>query len=162
MKVTYYLLGKAYESATEWQTAIREAFKAYLTSKPRDPWAYYHYGNMLYIEAQAESTQDYQGAKANLKTALSLNPDFAEAHLQMGTIEQAEGRLTESVQSLEKAIRANPSLAAAHYRLGLVYQRLGNKEKSKAEFDLFEKLKSDAGSAQERQSVVQSLGEQKK
>jgi Tfp pilus assembly protein PilF len=63
---------------------------------------------------------------------------------------------------LEKAIRANPSLAAAHYRLGLVYQRLGNKEKSKTEFDLFEKLKSEAGTAQEKQAVIQSLSEQKR
>jgi len=161
-KVTYYLLGKAYESAVEWQTAIREAFKAYLMNKPQDPWAYYHYGNMLYLEAQAESTRDYQGAKAYLKTALSLNPDFAEAYLQMGIIEQTEGRLTESVQSFEKAIRANPNLPAPHYRLGLVYQRLGNKEKSKSEFDLFEKLKSESSGAQEKQTVVQSLGEQKK
>ncbi len=161
-KVTYYLLGKAYESAAEWQTAIREAFKAYLMSNPQDPWAYYHYGNMFYLEAQAESTRDYQDAKAYLKTALSLNPDFAEAHLQMGMIEQTEGRLAASVQSLEKAIRANPSLPAAHYRLGLVYQRLGKKEKSKGEFDLFEKLKSGAGTAQERQAVIQSLSEQKK
>ncbi len=161
-KVTYYLLGKAYESAPEWQTAILEAFKAYLVKKPQDPWAYYHYGNMLYLEAQAESTPDYEGAKAYLKTALSLNPNFAEAHLQRGMIEQAEGRLTDSVQSLEKAIRANPSLSAPHYRLALVYQRLGNKEKSKSEFDLFEKLKSESSAAQERQAVVQSLSEQKK
>jgi Tfp pilus assembly protein PilF len=63
---------------------------------------------------------------------------------------------------LEKAIRANPNLPAAHYRLALVYQRLGNKEKSTAEFDLFEKLKSGTGPAQEKQTVVQSLSEQKK
>jgi tetratricopeptide (TPR) repeat protein len=160
-KVIYYLLGKGYESAGDWQAAIREAFKAYLVNKRQDPWAYYHYGNMQYLEAQAELRRDFEGAKAYLKTALSLNPDFAEAHLQMGIIEQSEGRLPESVQSLEKAIRANPSLPAAHYRLALVYQRLGNKEKSKAEFDLFEKLKSETGN-EERQAVVQSLSEQKK
>jgi Tfp pilus assembly protein PilF len=70
--------------------------------------------------------------------------------------------LAASVQSLEKAIRANPNLPAAHYRLALVYQRLGKKEKSKGEFDLFEKLKSESSAAQERQTVVQSLSEQKK
>lgn len=161
-KVTYYLLGKAFESAGDLQTAIREAFQAYLAKKPRDPWAYCHYGNMLFLEAQVELKRDFEEAKSYLKTALSLNPDFAEAHLQMGMIEQAEGRLTDSVQSLEKAIQASPSLPAPHYRLALVYQRLGNKEKSKVEFDLFEKLKSGAGTAQEKQAVIQSLSEQKK
>ncbi len=160
-KVAYYLLGKAYEPARDSQAKIREAFRAYLGKEPRDPWAYYHYGIMLFLEAQARLTRDFEAAKSNLNKALALNPDFAEAHLQMGVIEQAEGRLQESVQSLARAIRINPNLPAPHYRLALVYQRLGDKEKSKEQFDLFEKLKSD-GAAQEKRDVVQSLSGQEK
>ena len=160
-KVAYYLLGKAYESAGDGQAAIREAFRTYLEKEPRDPWAYCHYGTILYLQAQKEPTQDFDAAKSCLSKALALNPDLAEAHLQMGIIEQAEGRLQESVQSLEKATRINPDLPASHYRLAQVYQRLGNKESSKAEFDLFEKLKADTA-AQEKQEVVQSLREQEK
>jgi len=160
-KVAYYLLGKAYEAAGDRQADIREAFKAYVGQEPRDPWAYYHYGCMLYLQAQAGTTRDFEAAKSCLKKALALNPDFAEAHLQMGIIEQAEGRLPESVQSLEKATRINPNLPTSHYRLAQVYQRMGNAERSKAEFDLFEKLKAGSA-AQEKQEVVQSLSEQKK
>jgi tetratricopeptide (TPR) repeat protein len=161
-KVAYYLLGKAYESEGDLKPAVREAFKAYLAKKPEDAWAYYHYGIMQYLEAQSVMPRDNDNAKSSLKTALSLNPDFAEAHLQIGIIEQMEGHLTESVQSLERAIQANPTLPAPHYRLAVVYQRLGDKDKSKTEFDLFEKLKSQSSTAQERQAMVQSLGEQKK
>ena len=148
-KVAYYLLGKAYEAAGSRQADIRAAFKAYLEKEPRDPWAYYHYGSMLYLEAQTELTPDFKAAKAYLGKALALNPDFAEAHLQMGIIEQAEGRLPEAVRSLERAIRINPDLPAPHYRLGQVYQRLGDKERSKAEFDLFEKLKAGGAASRE-------------
>jgi len=157
----YYLLGKAYEPARDRQPAVREAFKAYLAKEPRDPWAYYHYGTMLFLEAQAQLTRDFEAAKSNLNKALAMNPDFAEAHLQLGIIEQTEGRLAESVQSLEKAIRLNPNMPAPHYRLALVYQRLGDKGKSKEQFELFEKLKADSA-AQEKQDVVKSLSGQKR
>jgi tetratricopeptide (TPR) repeat protein len=160
-KVAYYLLGKAYEAAGNRQPDIRAAFKAYLEKEPQDAWAYYHYGNMLYLEAQTELTPDFKAAKAYLSKALALNPDFAEAHLQLGIIEQAEGGLAESVRSLERAARINPNLPAPHYRLGQVYQRLGDRERSKAEFDLFEKLKAGSA-AREKQEVVRSLNEQAK
>ncbi len=160
-KVAYYLLGKAYEAAGNRQADIRAAFKAYLEKGPQDPWAYCHYGTMLYLEAQTELTPDFAAAKACLSKALALAPDFAEAHLQTGIIEQAEGRLAESVRSLESATRINPSLPAPHYRLGQVYLRLGNKERSKAEFDLFEKLKASS-SDQEKEQVVQSMSGQRK
>ena len=55
-KVAYFLLGKAYESAGDSQTRIREVFRKYLEKKPEDAWAYYHYGNMLFLQAQAESS----------------------------------------------------------------------------------------------------------
>jgi tetratricopeptide (TPR) repeat protein len=160
-RIAYYLLGKAYDAAGNRQADIRAAFKAYLEKQPQDAWAYYHYSTMLYLEAQSGLAPDFGAAKACLCKALALNPGFAEAHLQMGIIEQAEGRLAESVQSLESATRINPNLPATHYRLGQVYQRLGNKERSKAEFDLFEKLKASSA-AQEKQEVVQSLSGDKK
>jgi tetratricopeptide (TPR) repeat protein len=160
-KVAYYLLGKAYEAAGDEQAAIREAFKSYLEKDPRDPWAYHHYGTMLFLQAQAELTPDFEVAKSYLDKALALNPDLAEAHVQMGIIAQAEGRLPESVRSLEKASRINPNLPTSHYRLAQVYQQLGDKEKSKAEFDLVEKLRAIAA-AQEKQEVVQSLSGQNK
>ena len=157
-KAAYYLLGKAYESAEPQQPAIREAFKAYLSTRPRDPWAFYHYGAMLFLQAQAGSGIGFDSAKSFLGTALALKPQFAEAHLQMGIIEQAEGHLPEAARSLERAVRANPDLPNPHYRLGLVYQRLGNVEQSKAELQLFGKLK-EAGAAQEREAVIRSIGQ---
>lgn len=160
-KVAYYLLGKAYEAAGDRQVDIRESFRTYLAQEPRDPWACYHYGCMLYLQAQAEPARDFEAARSWLNKALALSPDLAEAHLQLGIIDQAEGRLPESVQSLERAIRINPDLPASHYRLAQVYQRMGNAERSKAEFDLFEKLKA-GGAAQEKLEVVRSLSGQRK
>jgi tetratricopeptide (TPR) repeat protein len=83
-KLAYFLLGKIYESADSAQTSIYEALKAYCDRKPDDPWAYYHYGTILYLRAQSGSSSDFQMARLMLEKAIQQNPNLAEAHLQLG------------------------------------------------------------------------------
>jgi len=94
-----------------------------------------------------------------LEKAVGQNPNFAEAHLQLGLVALSEGHWEQGVQHLEKAVRLNPKIAAAHYRLGLAYQRFGEKEKAKAEFELFERLKSENEAGQDRERVLQYLAD---
>ena len=162
IKLAYFFLGKTYESAESFQPAIRETFKAYLGRNPDDPWAYYHYGNILYLRAQLDPQPDSQPAKSNLNRALVLKPDFAEAYLQLGIILQQEGQLKESIPLLNRAIQSNPRLAAAHYRLAIAYKRLGENDRAKPEFDLYEKFKAESQTEQEKQKVIQFLVEQRK
>jgi tetratricopeptide (TPR) repeat protein len=136
-------------------------FKTYLDLKPRDPWAFYHYATMLFLQAEAAPAKDFEPAKSHLNAALALDPDFAEAYLQMGIVAQAEGDPSECATWLDKAIRVNPNLPPARYRRALLYRRMGDFEKAQAEFELFQKLK-DAGAARERQVIIESLSEQKK
>jgi len=149
----YNLLGQAYESASSQQQEIRAAFQAYLSKKPNDAWAYYHYGYILYLMSQNEGQDTVVPAKANLRKALDLNPSFPEALLQLGVMADSD---EEGIQLFERAVRLNPKLALAHYRLGLAWQRLGNAEKAKEEVELFRKLKARDVEAQ-RRSVLESL-----
>ncbi len=149
----YNLLGHAYESASSRQKEILVAFQAYLSKKPNDAWAYYHYGYMLYLLSQNEGQDTVALAKTHLRKALELNPSFPEALLQLGVMADSD---EEGIQLFERAVRLNPKLALAHYRLGLAYQRLGNAEKAKEEVDLFRKLKAEDVEAQ-RRSVLESL-----
>ena len=162
IKLAYFFLGKTYEPAESFQPAIREAFRAYLKRNPDDPWAYYHYGTILYLRARLDPQPDFQPAKSTLNQALVLNPAFAEAYLQLGIILQQEGRFKESVRFLDRAIQSNPKLAAAHYRLGVTYKRLGDTDRAKAEFDLNEKFKSESQAEPEKQKMIQFLVEQRK
>jgi len=161
-KLAYFLLGRVYESVESAQSSIQEVLRAYCDRAPDDAWAYYHYGAILYLRAQAGGSPDFQTATLMLKKALGQDPNFAEAHLQLGLIAQSEGQWEQGVQHLEKAIRLNPKIAAAHYRLGLAYQRLGEKEKAAAEFELFERLKSESPTGQDKQTVLQYLAEHSK
>ncbi len=145
----YFLLGEAYDSAGALQPAIERTLGGYLKTAPRDPWAYYHYAVIL----RSERHNDLAAADA-LREALRLNPNFAEAHLELGVIATAQGKTEQAIADLEKAIQLDPRLAAAHYRLGLVYQKIGNQERAKTELERFRALK---GPENQRARVLESL-----
>ena len=154
----YYLLGHAYESAQSLHPEVAKAFEAYLSRKPDDPWALYHYGTILYLRSQSEGEKTYALARAYLLKAVSLKPDFAEAYVQLGMIAEKD---EEAVKHLERAVELSPGLASAHYRLGLALQRLGDRERARQEMDLFRKLRAE-NEAAERARVLDSLSRQKK
>ncbi|MEW5977073.1 MAG: tetratricopeptide repeat protein [Acidobacteriota bacterium] len=156
-KLAYLLLGKTYEQAGPLQPTIADAFRAYLDRRPHDPWAYYHYGNILYLVAQSAQPPDFQTAKSFFQQALSLNPSFAEACVQLAAILQTEGQNEESLSFLHRAVRSNPKLAVAHYRLGLAYRRLGEKEKAAAAFALSEKLNAENEANRNKEEIIQFL-----
>lgn len=139
----YFLLGEAYDSAQRFQPAIESAFASYLKSAPRDAWAYYHYGAVLYARVQAEGRHEFEAAIANLNEALRLNPNLGEAYVQLGLIALAQGKIEQSVKMLERATALDPQLAAAHYRLALAYQRLGKEARAKEELARFRALKEE-------------------
>jgi len=156
-RLAYFFLGKVYERAHALQDAIADKFRAYAQQRPDDPWFYYHYGIILYLRSQADPHPDYEPAKAYLRKAIHLNPDFADAYLQLGIIFQKEGQFDRSVGFLAHAVRANPKLASAHYRLGLAYTRLGQGDKAKLEFEVFKKLDSESQAEPEGRQIIQFL-----
>ena len=155
--LAYRILGQMYEFAGAEQPAIRAAFSRYLSSQPRDAWAYYYQGRIQYLDAHSAASPDYGPAAATLKKALTLKPDLAGAHLQLGVIALDEERPKDSLERLLTAIRLNPHLAEAHYRLGVAYNRLGDTERAVAQFELHEKVKAEAQKDADNEEVMQFL-----
>jgi superkiller protein 3 len=156
-KPAYYLLGHAYEAAQALQTEIAGAFEKYLQSDPADPWAYYHYGTILHLRSQSQGQTSSPEARRQLLKAVELDPDFAEAYVQLGTI---AGNDKEAIEVLERAVQIRPDLATAHFRLARAYQRIGEPGKAKAEIELFQKLRAESDAA-ERQRILESVAGQK-
>jgi tetratricopeptide (TPR) repeat protein len=153
----YLLLGKMFEAAQASQARIEEAFRSYLAKGPGDAWAYYHYARIRQRTVDAEPRRDYEPIRQSLNRALALNPKLAEAYVQLGIVSNREGRYKDALPYFEKAVRTNPGLDIAHFQLGQTYGRLGMTEKSKAEFDIFEKLKARN---QADKDIIQFLVEQ--
>jgi tetratricopeptide (TPR) repeat protein len=143
-ELVYYLLGETYQAAPTEQDRITAAFETYLQQAPKDPWAYYNYGRILFLAAQQlQKRADYHAAIVNLNTALRMNPRLAEALLQLAEISQEQGRVSESVNFLQRAIALKPELSESHYRLAMAFQKLGLHERAAQELKLFKARKAE-------------------
>ena len=72
----------------------------------------------------------YQAGKNNIainliNKAIAINPDYAEAHCNLGNALQGLGKLDEAVESFRKAVSIKPDYAEAHSNLGNVLQECG-------------------------------------
>ena len=61
------------------------------------------------------------------QTALSMKPDFVEAHMNKGDLLLKLNRTQDARASFEKALQFNPQYTDAHYNLGTAHLLLGDK-----------------------------------
>ena len=71
---------------------------------------------------------------ASYTNALQINPDFAEAHTNLGSTFKALGKPEEAIASYTKALQIRPDLTGAHYNLGIILSDLGKYEESIASY----------------------------
>jgi len=70
----------------------------------------------------------FSDALRELEKAVALDPDFAEAHENLGALYLKLGRPAESEPHLRRAIELNPSSSFAHSDLSMVQLLAGDKE----------------------------------
>jgi tetratricopeptide (TPR) repeat protein len=83
----------------------------------------------------------------HLERAVQLQPAFAAAHLNLGTLLLMRGQLDTAERSLKQAVTLEPRLATAHAHLGILYQRTGRPDLSRAALNLASRLRSEQGQA---------------
>jgi Flp pilus assembly protein TadD len=86
---------------------------------------------------QAGEGRDAKAAEA-FRRALSVKPDWAEAHSLLGSALARSGNYAEAEQELRKAVTLKPDYAEGWYYLGQFYQERG---KAKEAEDAFRKAK---------------------
>ena len=75
--------------------------------------------------------------------SVRLEPQDAEAHNNLGTIQQGLGRLEDAEISLRKAIELKPDLVGAHSNLGIILQGLGRLDEAEISLRQAIELKPD-------------------
>jgi len=92
-----------------------------------------HYRKAL----QLNESGQLDPAIAELERAVTLRPDFAEAHNALGLLLGKKGSDTQAVIfQFRRAIEIQPNFASAHHNLGLVLAQLGRIDECIAEFRL--------------------------
>lgn len=120
---------------------------------PENAWANYYYAVGLWKRSLSEGPIDdatFKQVETLLQNALQLDPKFAEAHLQLGTLYGARENYAQAIAEFQKAIDADANLEEAHYRLALAYRRTGNNAGAEKEMRIHDDLQTKAKEDAER------------
>jgi len=76
-----------------------------------------------------------------LQKSLALDPQLAEAHLQLGNLYFDAKKYPQSIPEFTRALELNSDLSDAHYRLGLAYVRTGEKERGQSQLAIYQRVR---------------------
>jgi tetratricopeptide (TPR) repeat protein len=137
----YLLLARAYTVSHSRSDEVVKRLARLVALEPSSALAHYYYALAL-----GRSSGGKPGVKAGqiehlLDDAVTLDPQFADAHLELGALFAEQAKYAEAIREYRRAIVINPDLAAAHYRLAQAYARTGDPAAAQTELGLYEHLR---------------------
>ena len=92
--------------------------------------------NLIIKETFGRAIKNHQEGKTDIaqdlyNQVLKIDPNYVDAHNNLGIIFKALGEHQKAKDCFEKAIKINPNYADAHYNLGNIFKELGENEKAK-------------------------------
>ena len=77
------------------------------------------------------------------KQAVKMNPDYADAHANLGDAYQASFMYEEAIESYKQAIRIDPNFTAAYFNLGLAHIFLNDRGSALVHYKILQSLDSE-------------------
>jgi len=119
--------GKQHHTAGDLTQAER-IYQQILQSDPHQPDALHLLGVIALQLGKNDKAADL------IAKALTLKPDFAKAHNNLGLALQGQGKLDEALASFQKALALVPDFAKAHYNLGVALDEAGKLDEAGASY----------------------------
>jgi protein O-GlcNAc transferase len=76
---------------------------------------------------------DFPEAAEQLRSAIRVKPDYAEAHYTLGTVLKQMNQLPDAAAALREAIRLQPDFLGAHTTLASVLRQMGDTDAANKE-----------------------------
>jgi tetratricopeptide (TPR) repeat protein len=148
----YLLLGKMEKAAPALLPCSEQKLARFLRDQPGNALGNYYYGIVLWKRDRgSENSAGLKEAEALLEKAVSIDPKFGEAYLQLGILHTGQGGFAQAICDYKKAIEVSPQLGEPHYRLGLAYRRMSEESKAEQEFRVYEQMEKAETAAIESQ-----------
>jgi tetratricopeptide (TPR) repeat protein len=106
------------------------------------------HGNLLLAEGKHEK------ALKIYQDALSINPEYARAHYNIGVVFERTGDKARAIDSFQRSLSIEPEDAYAHYNMGVIWQKQGEEEKATTCFQKTISIKSDYAEAYYNLAVI--------
>jgi tetratricopeptide (TPR) repeat protein len=147
----FQFLGKVSRVSPALIPDIRKRLEKFVQLYPNNGPAIYYYAMSLWQRSNAEPAADLDLGKieALLKQAIAADPDFYEAHYQLGILYQDQLKYPDAIQEFNQTVRLRPDFNRAHYRLVLLYNRTNQKQLADEHLAILKQLKQEDAEADE-------------
>ncbi len=146
---TWLVLAQLDMNQSRMNQALQEIGRAKEIA-PKNPQVYFAYGRAYTkMHRSADSIASY-------RRTIELDPDFWQAHAELGDHLAAESNTDESRKEFEQVIRLKPEFAMGHFNLGVALMKQGHLDDAKGQFE--ETLRLDAGNQPARDRLAQLEG----
>jgi len=102
--------------ARRYAVQLEAVYETYLEVHPNDPRANNLFGNVCY-----DLMNDHSRALSFWEKAVELDPDYADAHNNLGTYWLHSGEPGKAMDEFRKAIKLEPTKADYHFNLAQAY-----------------------------------------
>ncbi len=99
-----------------------------VAKRPMNARARHNLGHALFQEGNLDA------AAVQLREAIRLKRDFAQAYNELGAVLEKQGKHDEALEQFAEAIRRMPEMAIAHYNMGCFLAKTGNVTEAEAKF----------------------------
>ncbi len=123
---------------------LREAETIYRQILASDP---NHHDAWHLLGLIASQVGDHQNGVECIQRALTLRPDWTEAHFNLGNNWKRQGKLDLAIACYQRALQLKPDFADAHNNLGLAWREHGDLEQAAACYQQALQLKPDFAEA---------------
>lgn len=83
---------------------------------------------------------DDRRCESLLARATALDPEDVETHMVSGLLAFRTGRYPAAVEHLSRVVERLPGYSVAQYQLAMAYRRVGDTEKAREHFDVYQRL----------------------
>ena len=147
----YLFLGKMQHVEKNPSGEVLEKLHRFVTLQPQNAQANYYYAVALWKNRGPLDTSRATQAESLLANSIRLDPEFADAELQLGIVHADQGDFSGAIPHYQRAIQIAPQTEEAHFRLAQAYRQDGQPEKSKEELLLYQKLSKESSAKLDRE-----------
>ena len=147
----YLFLGKMQHSEKNSSDEVLEKLHRFVALQPQNAQANYYYAVALWKNRDPQDKSRAAQVESLLANSIRLDPQFAEAELQLGIVRADQGDASAAIPHYQRAIQIAPQTEEAHFRLAQAYRQVGQPEKSNEELRLYQQFSKESSAKLERE-----------
>jgi tetratricopeptide (TPR) repeat protein len=155
----FQFLGKVSRVSPALIPDIRKRLEKFVQLYPNNGPAIYYYAMSLWQRSNEEPAADLDLVRieALLRQSIAADPDFYEAHYQLGILYQDQLKYPNAIGEFNQTVRLRPDFNRAHYRLVLLYNRTNQKQLASEHLAILKQLKHEDAEADEPDRAPQNI-----